>query len=152
MGEAGESGGISDTLCAMAFVGTGAVRPSRAGKAGVAVCAQKREKGLSKSAGFKNEFLPEIGTRGPGSRPFWDLRPSSERKAEERVCDMCRGTGTTFCGMCEGATMIQADGSELKCPACKGTNKAHCGSCRGTGKLAELTPGYENTLDSFLQK
>mmetsp|Transcript_8541 Transcript_8541/g.15466 ORF Transcript_8541/g.15466 Transcript_8541/m.15466 type:complete len:151 (-) Transcript_8541:92-544(-) len=106
----------------------------------------------SNSAGFKEEFLSSVGVRGPGSRPKFDLRPKSKRPVELQVCDMCKGSGETFCSICEGTVNINVDGTVIPCPKCGGSNKVECGNCRQTGLLPELVKGWENTLNSMFKK
>eukprot|EP00184_Porphyridium_aerugineum_P008254 CAMPEP_0184692008 /NCGR_PEP_ID=MMETSP0313-20130426/660_1 /TAXON_ID=2792 /ORGANISM="Porphyridium aerugineum, Strain SAG 1380-2" /LENGTH=145 /DNA_ID=CAMNT_0027149803 /DNA_START=199 /DNA_END=636 /DNA_ORIENTATION=- len=102
----------------------------------------------SKFAGFRDDFLPQVGTRGAGSKPKFDMRPNSLRP-DMLYCDCCKGTGVTTCSICEGVPIMKMDGTEMKCPACKGTNKVACGACRQTGKTPELTTGWENLLGKF---
>ncbi|PXF42346.1 hypothetical protein BWQ96_07935 [Gracilariopsis chorda] len=99
-----------------------------------------RKKTVKSNASFKNEFLPEFGVKGPGSRPPWDLRPKSLRKEVENpeVCDCCRGTGIMTCSFCSGTDFQKADGSFSKCPACDGKKQVQCSVCFGTKKNIEL--------------
>mmetsp|Transcript_5002 Transcript_5002/g.13483 ORF Transcript_5002/g.13483 Transcript_5002/m.13483 type:complete len:141 (+) Transcript_5002:67-489(+) len=134
-----------------AFVSGAGPWASRVWGGRAAVCMMAEPK-RSQSAGFKDESLPEIGVRGPGSRPKFDLRPKRFRAKEEQVCGMCSGSGETFCSICEGVANVRTDGTLLKCPKCGGTNVVSCGNCRGTGALPELVEGWEYKLDKMFKR
>lgn len=101
---------------------------------------RSRKKTIRSNATFKNEFLPEFGVKGPGSRPNWDLRPKSLRTDDENpdVCDACDGSGRTICSFCLGTDFQNADGSFTTCPACDGKHLVTCSACFGTKKNIEL--------------
>ncbi|CAN8070538.1 unnamed protein product [Agarophyton chilense] len=100
---------------------------------------KKIKKTILSNASFSEEFLPEFGEKGPGSRPPWDLRPKSLKKDVENpdVCDGCRGTGLMTCSFCSGTSFHTEDGKAIACPACQG-KKVTCSVCFGTKKNIEL--------------
>lgn len=97
---------------------------------------------VKSSASWKNVYVDEFGSKGPGSRPDHDLRPISERSTttdskDAAICASCAGTGTRLCSFCEGVEFI-ANGKPSKCPACNGVTTVTCSSCYGTAKQVEL--------------
>lgn len=104
----------------------------------------KPAKKIKSSATWANVFLPEFGSKGPGSRPQADLRPKSLRPKEEGqgICDNCKGTGLAVCSFCNGLDIYAADGSVTTCPACNGEKYVTCHVCFGTGKQIELVDNW----------
>lgn len=101
---------------------------------------KKPQKTIHSSASWANEFLPEFGRKGPGSRPHWDLRPKSLRSDDEGagVCDNCKGTGVMDCSICSGLISYDENGTALMCGACKNKFQVTCSTCFGSKKQVEL--------------
>lgn len=102
--------------------------------------SSKPIKAIRSNASWANTFLPEFGRKGPGSRPDWDLRPTSLRSEEDGkgICDNCKGTGTMTCTFCSGLIHVTADGTVRPCPACNGQTTVTCSVCFGTLKQIEM--------------
>lgn len=96
---------------------------------------------LKSSVSWSQDFFPGFGSKGPGSRPTWDLRPKKMREPDTNgsiVCSNCNGTGLMTCSFCEGVTFKGPDGKDLPCPACGLEKYVTCTVCFGTGKQIEL--------------
>lgn len=102
--------------------------------------SKKPIKTVRSNASWANVFLPLFGQKGPGSRPEFDLRPTSIRTDAENpeVCDCCKGCGTMKCSFCSGLTMYDPDGSERRCPACDNKFMVTCSVCFGNKTSIEL--------------
>lgn len=101
---------------------------------------KKPERTIRSNASWGFEFYPGFKTKGPGSRPLWDLRPKSFQSDVEdsNVCDSCKGTGTMPCTICNGNAFFSEDGSTVLCPGCKNKFQVTCSVCFGTKKQIEL--------------
>lgn len=96
---------------------------------------------MKSSASWSKDFFPGFGSKGPGSRPTWDLRPKRMREPDSKgtvVCSSCNGTGLMTCSFCEGVTFKAMDGTVVPCPACGNKKTVTCSACFGTGKQIEL--------------
>lgn len=130
---ASEGGGEGDTKSAEEKNGAGNTRANKP-------TPKKPEKTIRSNASWGNEFYPQFGRKGPGSRPHWDLRPKSLRSDDEGagVCDDCKGTGIMDCSLCNGAPSYDENGSVLICGACKNKFQVTCSTCFGSKKQVEL--------------
>lgn len=97
---------------------------------------------VKSTASWKNTYIEDFGTKGPGSRPDFDLRPMSLRTSnlteeEAKTCAYCHGSGVRQCSFCEGIEFI-VNGKVSPCPACAGQSEVTCSTCFGTAKQIEL--------------
>lgn len=104
--------------------------------------SKKPVKTIRTRATWSDDFFPEFGRKGPGSRPHWDLRPTSLRIEDEDkdagICDDCKGSGVMTCTFCMGGDFHSLDDSMRKCPACASKKQIACSTCYGTKKQIEL--------------
>lgn len=113
--------------------------PANAG--GAAKEPKNPKKTIQSRATWNNTFLPIFGSKGPGSRPDWDLRPISLRKEDDNkagICDNCKGSGVMVCSFCQGGKFHVMDDTMVKCPACSGQTEVVCSVCYGSKKQIEL--------------
>lgn len=114
--------------------GEGSAKPKEGSK--------KPMKTVRSSASWSDNFFPEFGRKGPGSRPDWDLRPKSLRIDDEDdkagICDNCKGTGVMVCSFCMGGDFHSMDDSMMKCPACASKKEVTCSVCFGSKKQVEM--------------
>lgn len=114
---------------------------------------KKPEKTIRSSASWANEFHPQFGRKGPGSRPHWDLRPKSLRSVDDGagICDNCKGTGIMSCTICNGNVSYDENGCALTCGGCKNKFQVTCSTCFGSKKQVELVRCHHQLVTPLCQ-
>jgi hypothetical protein len=105
------------------------------------------------SATWANVWLPQFPRKGAGSVIGWDLRPSTLREEDRSgVCDLCRGTGSTVCTICNGNSFMGPSGP-VECKGCRGKVTVQCGTCYGSGKQVDIVgEWWKVDFSKFLRK